>query len=98
MTLVDAPTVSVVGKLPEIVNVLAALFDTPVPPLFAGKVPVTFDAKLTKVVDVVPVPPLAMAKVPATVTAPDVAVLGVKPVEPKSIVVTPSAVLDATFT
>ena len=98
VTPVVPETVNVVAKLPEIANVLAALFATPVPPLFAGKVPVTLDAKLTNVVDVVPVPPLAMAKVPATVTAPDVAVLGVKPVEPKSIVVTPSATLEATLT
>ena len=34
-------TVNVVAKAPEIVSVLAALFATPVPPLPAGKVPVT---------------------------------------------------------
>jgi hypothetical protein len=57
VTPVFPETVNVVAKLPEIASVLATLFATPVPPLFAGKVPVTFDAKLTKVVDVDPVPP-----------------------------------------
>jgi len=37
-----------------------------VPPLATGKVPVTFVAALTKVVEVVPVPPLAIGKVPVT--------------------------------
>ena len=58
------------------------------PPLLTGRVPVTFAAKLTKVVAVVPVPPFAIASVPATVTAPEVAVAGVRPVVPKEIVVT----------
>jgi hypothetical protein len=39
-------TVSVVPKAPEIANVLAALFDTPVPPLFAGKTPVRLETML----------------------------------------------------
>jgi hypothetical protein len=60
VTPVVPETVNVVPKDPEIVSVLATLFATPVPPLFAGKVPVTFDAKLTKVVDVEPVPPEAI--------------------------------------
>ena len=59
VTPVTPETVNVVAKDPEIVNVLATLFATPVPPLFAGKVPVTFDAKLTKVAEVDPVPPEA---------------------------------------
>ena len=59
VTFVAAVSVLVYAKFPEPVTVIAALFATPVPPLFAGKVPVTFDAKLTKVVDVEPVPPEA---------------------------------------
>ena len=39
---------------------------TPVPPLATGSVPVTLDARLTKVVDVEPVPPLAIGNVPVT--------------------------------
>ena len=43
---------------------------TPVPPFAIGNVPVTFDAKLTNVVEVDPVPPLAIGKaVPDNVTA-----------------------------
>ena len=59
VTFVAAVRVRVYAKLPEPVTVIAALFATPVPPLAAGKVPVTFDAKLTKVVEVDPVPPEA---------------------------------------
>jgi len=35
------PTTNVLAKLPDIVSVLATLLATPVPPLFAGRVPVT---------------------------------------------------------
>ena len=41
VTLVAPVRVLVYAKLPDPVTVIAALFDTPVPPLAAGRVPVT---------------------------------------------------------
>ena len=58
--------------------------ERPVPPLAAGKVPVTFVPKLTKVVEVVPVPPLAIGSVPLTAVAkPILPQLGAAPTPPE---------------
>jgi hypothetical protein len=47
VTPVAPETVKVVAKAPEIVRVLAALFATPVPPLAAGRAPLTSAVKDT---------------------------------------------------
>ena len=47
VTFVVPVRVLVYAKLPEPVTVIAALFDTPVPPLAAGKAPVTWDVRST---------------------------------------------------
>ena len=47
VTVVAAVTVNAVVKAPEIVNVLAALFDTPVPPFAGPTTPLREDALTT---------------------------------------------------
>ncbi len=73
--------------VPVDVNTLPAVpgAEIPVPPLAAGKTPVTLVAKLAKVVEVVPVPPLAIGRVPVTFVVKLANVVEVVPVPPLAI-------------
>ena len=64
VTPVAPVTVKAVAKAPEIVNVLAALFDTPVPPLAGANVPATVTAPDVAVDGVKPVDPNVIVETP----------------------------------
>jgi hypothetical protein len=67
VTLVAPVSVRVYAKLPEPVTVIAALFDTPVPPLAGAKVPATVTAPDVAVAGVKPVEPKSIVVTPSAV-------------------------------
>ena len=71
------------AKLPEPVTVMAALFETPVPPLAAGKAPVTWDVRSTP--DNAP----PNVKLPEVVTEPEREIPLTVPVPPTLVTVPP---------
>jgi hypothetical protein len=93
-TLVTVPVAVPDGVLqtPSPRQKVVALADVPLLRFVTGKLPVTFDAKLTNVVDVVPVPPFAIGNVPVTLVAKLTNVVDVVPVPPLAIANVPATV------
>ena len=83
VTFVTPVSVRVYAKLPEPVTVMAALFETPVPPLAAGKAPVTWDVRSTP--DNAP----PNVKLPEVVTEPEREIPLTVPVPPTLVIVPP---------
>ena len=83
VTFVTPVSVRVYAKLPEPVTVMAALFETPVPPLAAGKAPVTWDVRSTP--DNAP----PNVKLPEVVTEPEREIPLTVPVPPTLVTVPP---------
>ena len=83
VTFVTPVSVRVYAKLPEPVTVMAALFETPVPPLAAVKAPVTWDVRSTP--DNAP----PNVKLPEVVTEPEREIPLTVPVPPTLVTVPP---------